>query len=314
LSRGAKFGTSVGYHLDMRSRSEAKEPREEIARSAGGAVVVGANWYRFRPGEYILNPHVNSVSFVWVVRGGGTIRSGGQSFRMGPNHTIRLPWNHQVEYQADAQNPFRIGTLHIVPNHTQDSPVVPRVAHLAEDLLLNDKARTGDPDEFPPSMASYLSGPARRIAELGRFAVERFTDAPYDEESARALARVVLAENRLWGEWEPNPTLPVALEEMMAYVRNNISSALSVAEVARAGDCSATSAQRLFNLHTGVSIRIWIRHLRLQEAVHLLRSSGLRINEIGELVGFGDPLYFSRVFREEYGVAPTRFAIGEMRP
>jgi transcriptional regulator GlxA family with amidase domain len=149
---------------------------------------------------------------------------------------------------------------------------------------------------------------------LGRFAVERFTDAPYDETSARALATVVLAESRLWGEWKPNPTLPVALEEMMAYARNNISSPLSVSEVARAGDCSATTAQRLFNTHTGVSIRIWIRQLRLQEAVHLLRSSGLRVNEIGELVGFDDPHYFSRVFREEYGTAPSRFALGELRP
>ncbi len=298
----------------MRSRSQTKEPSEEKAWSESGAVVVGANWYRFRPGEYLLNPHVMSVSFVWVVRGGGTIRSGNKSFRVGPNQIIRLPWHHQVVYQADAQNPFRIGTLHIVPNHAEKIPVVPRVAHLAEDPLLNDKSRTGDPNEFVPSMASYLSGPARRIADLGRFAVERFTDAPYDEESARALARVVLAENRLWGEWKPNPTLPVALEEMMAYARSNITSTLSVAEVARAGDCSATTAQRLFNVHTGVSIRLWIRQLRLQEAVHLLRSSGLRVNEIGELVGFEDPLYFSRVFREEYGMAPSRFTLGELRP
>lgn len=298
----------------MSSRGEVREPTEQTAQSGGGAVVVGANWYRFRPGEYLLNPHVMSVSFVWVVRGGGSIRSGNKSFRAGPNHIFRLPWHHQVEYQADAQNPFRIGTLHIVPNHATETPVVPRVAHLAEDPLLNDKARTGDPKEFAPAMASYLSGPARRIADLGRFAVERFTDAPYDETSSRALATVVLAENRLWGEWKPNPTLPVALEEMMAYARNNISSPLSVSEVARAGDCSATTAQRLFNTHTGVSIRIWIRQLRLQEAVHLLRSSGLRVNEIGELVGFDDPLYFSRVFREEYGTAPSRFALGELRP
>jgi len=286
----------------------------EPIRDAGGPVVVGANWYRFRPGEYLLNPHVMSVSFIWIVRGGGVIRAGNKSFRVGPNQTVRLPWHHEVEYQADAQNPFRIGTLHIVPQHLEGVPVVPRVAHLADDPLLHDTSRTGDPKEFAPSMASFSSGPARRIADLGRFAVERFTDAPFNENSYRALAKAILAENSQWGEGQPNPALPVALEEMMAYARANIGSNLSVAEMAQAGDCSPTTAQRLFNQHTGSSLRSWVRQLRLQEAAHLLKSSGLRVNEIGEMVGFKDPLYFSRVFREEHGIPPSQFAHGELRP
>ena len=278
------------------------------------AVVVGANWYRFRPGEYLLNPHVMSVSFIWVVRGGGVITAGGHSFRMGPNQTLRLPWHHRVEYQADAQHPFRIGTLHIVPQHASDVPIEPRVAHLAGDPLLDSPARSGNPKEFVPSMATFASGPARRIADLGTFAVERFTDAPYNEESARALARLVLVENDLWEDREANPALPAALEAMMAYARANLGATLSVAEVARAGDCSPTTAQRLFNVHTGVSLRVWIRQLRLREAAHLLRSSGLRVNEIADMVGFNDPLYFSRAFRAEHGVPPSQYGHGELRP
>lgn len=278
------------------------------------AVVVGANWYRFRPGEYLMNPHVMSVSFVWVVKGGGVIRSGNKSFRIGPNHTLRLPWHHEVEYQADAQNPFRIGTIHVVPHHDVGVEVTPRVAHLANDPLLLDKTRSGDHKEFLPSMASFASGPARRIADLGRFAVERFTDAPFHEEPYRALAKVILLENSQWDDWAPNPTLPVALEEMMAFARANIGTDLSVATMAQAGDCSATTAQRLFNQHTGGSLRSWIRQLRLQEAAHLLKSSGLRVNEIGEMVGFKDPLYFSRVFREEHGIPPSQYAQGDLRP
>jgi transcriptional regulator GlxA family with amidase domain len=125
---------------------------------------------------------------------------------------------------------------------------------------------------------------------------------------------VVLEENRLWGDWQAEQVLPVALDEMMRYARANIASPLSVAEVSRAGDCSPATAQRFFNQYTGVSLRMWVRQLRLQEAAHLLRTSGLRVNEIGQMVGFSDPLYFSRVFREEYGTAPSRFAQGELRP
>jgi AraC-like DNA-binding protein len=255
-----------------------------------------------------------SVSFVWVVKGGGVISAGGKSFPMGPHNILRLPWHHRVAYQADSHYPFRVGTLHIVPHHREGVAVVPRVAHLVNDPLLDDAARSGDPQEFEPSVASYLSPPARRIADLGRFAVERFTDAVFDEGLYRQLAGVVLEENRLWGDWQAEQVLPVALDEMMRYARANIASPLSVAEVSRAGDCSPATAQRFFNQYTGVSLRMWVRQLRLQEAAHLLRTSGLRVNEIGQMVGFSDPLYFSRVFREEYGIAPSRFAQGELRP
>ena len=289
-------------------------PSTTQLRSRAEAVVVGANWYRFRPGEYLLNPHVMSVSFVWVVRGGGVITAGGRSFRLGPNQTLRLPWHRRVEYQADPQHPFRIGTLHIVPQHASDVPVEPRVAHLAGDPLLLSTARTGDPNEFEPSMATFASGPARRIADLGTFAVERFIDAPFNEESARALAQLVLVENSQWEDRDANPALPAALEAMMAYARAHLGATLSVSEVAQAGDCSPTTAQRLFNVHTGVSLRVWIRQLRLREAAHLLRSSGLRINEIADMVGFNDPLYFSRAFRAEHGVPPSQYGQGELRP
>jgi AraC-like DNA-binding protein len=124
---------------------------------------------------------------------------------------------------------------------------------------------------------------------------------------------MVLAENALWGT-EAKTQIPVALESMMSYIRSNIGSSLTVAEVAGAGDLSPTSAQRLFNSHTGVSLRTWIRQLRLQEAAHLLRNSGLRVNEIGKMLGFSDPLYFSRVFREEHGISPSQYAQSELRP
>ncbi|MFM6977180.1 MAG: AraC family transcriptional regulator [Micrococcales bacterium] len=295
-------------------RQVIRSESDDIGTFVGSPVVVGANWYRFRPGEYLHNPHVMSVCFIWVVRGGGQIKVAGQTYRLATNQVFRLPWSHEVEYQADTKNPFRIGTLHIVPRHSESLPVIPRVAHLAGDSLLDDPARQGDPKEFKPSLADFKSGPARRIADLGRFAVERFTEAAFHEESARALARMVLAENAEWDKWESIPTLPVALEDMISYSRANISAQLSVSELAKAGDCSSTTAQRLFNQYFGVSLGNWVRQLKLQEAAHLLRTSGLRVNEVAELVGFKDALYFSRVFSEEYGVAPSLFAQGELRP
>lgn len=278
-------------------------------------MIVGANWYRFRPGEYSLNPHVKSLSFVWVVHGHGEMCAEGVSFDLKAQDIVRLPWDHRVEYQAAKHDPFMVGTIHIIPNHPSGSPVIPRVAHKADDPLLFDTRRQGDPDaDFPPSIRNFANGHARRIVELGRVAIDRFTDAEYDEEYFRALAKLILLENSEWGRLEENKKIPAALESMMFYSRSQISSKLSITDIAHSGNVSPTTAQRMFSTYTGMSIAAWLRKQRIQEAAQLLRSSGLRVNEVARLVGFRDPLYFSRVFSEEFGVSPSGFTHGEIRP
>jgi len=280
-----------------------------------GPVVVSANWYRFRGSERISHPHVMSASFIWIVRGRGTIRSAGRTFRMTANSAVRLPWRHAVDYDADQRDPFHIGTIHVVPRHSSSVPVVPGVAHLPGDPMLNDPARSGDIDEFPVGVATFEVGAARRIAELGQFAVQRFTEQAYDEEVFRSLGRLVMLENQGWRHGESDDVrTPAPYEEMVAFVRANLGRPLGVEDVARAGACSATTAQRLFNRHAGSSIQVWVRHARLAQAAVLLRSTGMRVGEVAALVGFSDPLHFSRAFRRAHGVAPSRYAAGVLRP
>lgn len=278
-------------------------------------VVVGANRYRFSPDEHILNPHVKSVSFVWVLSGGGEVVAGGRRFHLDSQKVLRLPWSHRVEYFAQRRDPFHIGTLHVVPHHSRDVPVVPRVAHLPQDPLLDDLARGGDSSAFTPGVLSTQNSAARRIVEFGTIAIERLSEGGFEEAYFRALGQLVLGENALWSMGSAQaPTVPGSLELMMTYIRHHISEPLTVARVSGAARCSETTAQRLFVRNTGEPMQSWIRRMRLAEAAALLRTTGLRVSEVAHLVGYPDPLYFSRAFRGMYGVAPTRFAKSGLRP
>lgn len=278
-------------------------------------VVVGANRYRFSPGERILNPHVMSVSFIWVLSGSGEISAGGRRFPIDGQHVVRLPWHHAVEYRAGEHGPFHVGTLHVVPRHSRDVPVVPRVAHLRGDPLLLDPSRDGDAGAFPPGISSTRNSAARRIVEFGTIAIERLGEGAFDEEYFRALGRLVLLENEAWADGSAHQaTVPGALELMMTFIRHHIAEQLTVARVAESARCSETTAQRLFTRHAGESMQSWIRQVRLREAAALLRTTGLRVSEVAQLVGYPDPLYFSRAFRRAYGVAPSRFAQTVLRP
>lgn len=278
-------------------------------------VVVAANRYRFSPGERIVNPHVMSISFIWVLSGSGEILAGGRRFPINGQHVVRLPWHHRVEYRAQQRGAFHVGTLHVIPRCARDVPVEPRVAHLPGDPLLLDPSRGGDAGAFPAGVTSTRSSAARRIVEFGTIAIERFGEGAFDEGYFRALGRLVLAENASWTSGHAQQSsLPGSVELMMTFIRHHISEPLPVARVAESAQCSETTAQRLFTQHTGEPIQSWIRGIRLREAAALLRTTGLRVSEVAALVGYSDPLYFSRAFRRAYGEAPSRFARGVLRP
>jgi AraC-like DNA-binding protein len=51
----------------------------------------------------------------------------------------------------------------------------------------------------------------------------------------------------------------------------------------------------------------FIRSQRLKLAVSLLRSNKISISEIGYTVGFNDPSYFTKCFKQEFGCSPSHF-------
>lgn len=59
---------------------------------------------------------------------------------------------------------------------------------------------------------------------------------------------------------------------------------------------------------TGLSTTGFLRTLRLQRAAQLLAQEAGTVSEIAYAVGFNDPKYFSRLFRQVYGMSPSEYA------
>jgi AraC-like DNA-binding protein len=58
----------------------------------------------------------------------------------------------------------------------------------------------------------------------------------------------------------------------------------------------------------GQSPNEYIKTLRLQRSVEMLKTNKYRIAEIAYEVGFSDPGYFSSCFVERYGLKPSEYA------
>lgn len=91
-----------------------------------------------------------------------------------------------------------------------------------------------------------------------------------------------------------------------SYVERNMSrSDLSVEELSRELGMSRVHLYKKLSSITGKTPVEFIRVLRLRRAARLLRESELNISEIAYQVGINNPKYFSRYFKDEYGMLPS---------
>lgn len=74
--------------------------------------------------------------------------------------------------------------------------------------------------------------------------------------------------------------------------------------------------RKLFKSEIGLTPHQYLSDLRLQTAAEWLTSFGRDANmtEVSRLCGFREPLYFSRMFKKKYGVAPTHYLLRQEMP
>ena len=58
---------------------------------------------------------------------------------------------------------------------------------------------------------------------------------------------------------------------------------------------------------TGYSTSEFIRNQRLKLAKQLIEQDKISISEVGYTVGFNDPSYFSKCFKQDFGQSPSEY-------
>jgi AraC-like DNA-binding protein len=80
----------------------------------------------------------------------------------------------------------------------------------------------------------------------------------------------------------------------------------SVSALAKSCNVSVRTLERFFLPAFGDTPRRWLKGLRMQKAIELLRD-GSTIKETAGRLGYEDPSHFSHDFKNRYGFAPTRY-------
>lgn len=98
------------------------------------------------------------------------------------------------------------------------------------------------------------------------------------------------------------------LGEIALYIQENIYSQINVEDICYHFSISRSTIQTLFIKNLNVSPKQYISDLKFAKAKQMIKDSTYSISEIARICGFSSIHYFSRVFKEKYGVTPTSYA------
>ena len=82
---------------------------------------------------------------------------------------------------------------------------------------------------------------------------------------------------------------------------------LSVAEIAAAFKLSPDFFAKKFRIESGTSVADFVRRMKLEEAMRLMRDESKNITDTAFSLGFSSSQYFATLFRKYYGCTPKQF-------
>jgi AraC-like DNA-binding protein len=96
------------------------------------------------------------------------------------------------------------------------------------------------------------------------------------------------------------------MQKVLDYVNENIAEAdLNVEHLADDMSLSRSQLYRKIKAITGMTANELIRKIRLERAKQMIENGSESISEVGFNVGFSSASYFSKCFKNEFGMLPT---------
>ena len=150
----------------------------------------------------------------------------------------------------------------------------------------------------------------KTIAELVETVYEAYGTAPWEHLAMTgrlyALLSYLVASSRSGAAWQKEGH--DCAEAAADYIINHFSQPLSVEALAEHLSVSHSSLYRKFMKRYQMSPKRFLLSYRIDRACILLSTTDHSVQEVSNSVGFDDPFYFSRVFKEEKGISPRRYA------
>lgn len=98
-----------------------------------------------------------------------------------------------------------------------------------------------------------------------------------------------------------------AIEKAIQIMKESYDQNVSLESICEELSISRNYFCYLFKKETGENVWTYLTRLRMEKAKELLRTTNLKSAEIGRMTGYQHPSYFSKVFKDMYGMTPNGY-------
>lgn len=162
-------------------------------------------------------------------------------------------------------------------------------------------AKTGA--EGPAAREAYLENLRQKVFDLLNVPLIYATSSVYERLEQIPEAYLEAQLNAPAGQ--PFHSLHVRLAK--EYVDRHLCEDISLAKVAEAIAISPSYLSRIFLKEMGESFSDYVIRNKTEMAKKLLRETNLKVYEIADRLGHGNPHYFSKLFKERVGKTPLEY-------
>lgn len=133
--------------------------------------------------------------------------------------------------------------------------------------------------------------------------------AGYEELLAMLLRQIFIIINRQMTKERTlkSDYLDTEMELALEYFNTNYNKDMNIEDYAASRGMSVSWFIRTFKQYTSTTPMQYIVTLRITNAQMLLETTNYNVTEIGNFVGYDNPLYFSRIFKKQKGFSPSEY-------
>lgn len=121
------------------------------------------------------------------------------------------------------------------------------------------------------------------------------------------LTQVLVCAIRASEEAERTRIRHDATTAVVTYLQQHYAQPLSLEQLSRNFGYTPQYLSSLFHKDTGMTIRVFLQRLRVEEACRLMGNRAFSLSQIAQAVGYSDLKHFSKVFRRHKGISPREY-------
>lgn len=274
------------YNMDISPESYSHIYTPNSAGKAFPFYISELGYFHAGPQYYTRRDEMQAMLLIYTIGGQGEMRWKEQSCNLSPGTAAVISCDALHEYRTAADFwQFHWAHLGGVGLEGYRAPLLDRLTpvRLANPAALDDQFRALE--------ALDKNGGILTLAEMSHI-----------------VSSVLLTMLRSLSEPAGESAMRRAEVRRLAdYIQQNLEKPLSMDDFTRVTNLSKYHLIHLFHQQMGVPPYRYLHHCRANRAQQLLRATDLPVSEIGQRVGYTDPVNFIRHFRAITGTTPAKY-------